>query len=65
MQVGLASLPQSQQDAVRLRHLDGKSVAETAAALGRPPGAVRGLLQRARKSLRDALGRSSRWFYTK
>jgi RNA polymerase sigma-70 factor (ECF subfamily) len=65
VQVGLASLPQSQQDAVRLRHLDGKSIEETAAALGRPPGAVRGLLQRARKSLRDALGRSSRWFYTK
>ncbi len=63
--VGLAGLPQAQQDAVRLHHLDGKSIAETAAVLGRPPGAVRGLLQRARTSLREALGRSSRWFYSK
>jgi RNA polymerase sigma-70 factor (ECF subfamily) len=65
VQVGLASLPKSQQDAVRIRHLDGKSIAQTAVALGRPPGAVRGLLQRARKTLRGALGRSSRWFYSK
>jgi RNA polymerase sigma-70 factor (ECF subfamily) len=65
VQVGLASLPPSQQDAIRLHHLDGKSVAETAAILGRPQGAVRGLLQRARKTLRDGLGRSSRWFYSK
>jgi RNA polymerase sigma-70 factor (ECF subfamily) len=65
VRVGLAALPKAQQDAVRLHHLDGKSIAETAAVLGRPPGAVRGLLQRARKSLHDALGRSSRWFYTK
>jgi RNA polymerase sigma-70 factor (ECF subfamily) len=65
VQVGLAGLPQSQQDAVRLHHLDGKSVAETAVAMGRPPGAVRGLLQRARKSLRQTLGNSSRWFYSK
>jgi RNA polymerase sigma-70 factor (ECF subfamily) len=65
VRVALAGLPQAQQDAVRLHHLDGKSIAETAAELQRPPGAVRGLLQRARKSLRDTLGRSSRWFYSK
>jgi RNA polymerase sigma factor (sigma-70 family) len=65
VQVGLANLPQSQQDAVRLRHLEGNSVAETAAAMGRPPAAVRGLLQRARKSLRQSLRTSSRWFYSK
>jgi RNA polymerase sigma-70 factor (ECF subfamily) len=65
VQVGLASLPESQRAAIRLRHLDGKSVAETAAELGRPPGAVRGLLQRARKTLRGALGHSSRWFSSK
>jgi RNA polymerase sigma-70 factor (ECF subfamily) len=65
VRVALAGLPQAQQDAVRLHHLDGKSIAETAAELKRPPGAVRGLLQRARTTLRDALGRSSRWFYSK
>jgi RNA polymerase sigma-70 factor (ECF subfamily) len=65
VQVGLASLPESQRDAIRIRHLDGKSIAETAVELGRPQGAVRGLLQRARKTLRGALGRSSRWFSSK
>jgi RNA polymerase sigma-70 factor (ECF subfamily) len=65
VQIGLAALPQPQQDAIRLRHLDGKSIAETSVVMGRPPGAIRGLLQRARKSLRETLGRSSRWFYSK
>jgi RNA polymerase sigma-70 factor (ECF subfamily) len=65
VQVGLASLPESQRNAIRIRHLDGKSVAATADELGRSPGAVRGLLQRARKTLRGALGRSSRWFHIK
>jgi RNA polymerase sigma-70 factor (ECF subfamily) len=65
VRVAVAGLPQAQQDAVRMHHLDGKSIAETAAELQRPPGAVRGLLQRARKTLRDSLGRSSRWFYEK
>ena len=65
VRVAVAGLPQAQQDAVRLHHLEGKSIDETAAELSRPPGAVRGLLQRARKSLRDTLGRSSRWFDSK
>jgi RNA polymerase sigma-70 factor (ECF subfamily) len=62
VQVGLAELPSAQREAVMLHHLDGRSVDETAAAMDRSPGAVRGLLQRARQSLREALGRSSRWF---
>jgi RNA polymerase sigma-70 factor (ECF subfamily) len=60
--VGLASLPEDQRDAVRLRLLDGKSVEETATALERTPAAVRGMLYRAKHSIRQALGRSSRWF---
>jgi RNA polymerase sigma-70 factor (ECF subfamily) len=60
--VGLAGLPSAQREAVKLHDLDGRSLNETAAAMDRSPGAVRGLLQRARRSLREALGRSSRWF---
>ena len=63
--VGVACLPDEQQQAVRLRYLQGQSLAETANALGRSPAAVRGLLYRAKLRLRDALGHSSRWFSRK
>ncbi len=62
MQVAVAELPDEQRKAVALHHLEGRSVEATAAELARTPGAVRGLLQRARRSLREALGNSSRWF---
>jgi RNA polymerase sigma-70 factor (ECF subfamily) len=59
--VGLASLPDSQRDALQMHDLDGKSIQETARALHRSPNAVRSLIYRARQALRDALGKSSRW----
>jgi RNA polymerase sigma-70 factor (ECF subfamily) len=62
VRVGLAGLPSAQREAIKLHHLDGRSLDETAAKMDRSPGAVRGLLQRARQSLRQTLGRSSRWF---
>jgi RNA polymerase sigma-70 factor (ECF subfamily) len=62
VQVGMAGLPSAQREAIKLHDIDGRSLDETAAAMDRSPGAVRGLLQRARRSLRAALGRSSRWF---
>lgn len=65
MHVKLAGLPDSQRAAVRLHHLEGMSVDETAWALDRTQGAVRGLLQRARLSLREAMGQSSKWFARK
>jgi RNA polymerase sigma-70 factor (ECF subfamily) len=65
LHVTLAGLPDSQRTAVRLHHLDGMTVDETASALDCTKGAVRGLLQRARLSLRDAMGQSSRWFARK
>jgi RNA polymerase sigma-70 factor (ECF subfamily) len=61
IQVAIAALPDDQREAVRLHHLDGKSIDETAVVMGRTPGAVRGLLQRARRALRDALVRSTLW----
>ena len=62
IRVGLAGLPGDQQEAIRLRYFDGRSVQQTAAAMDRSPGAVRGLVYRAKRALRDTLGRSSRWF---
>jgi RNA polymerase sigma-70 factor (ECF subfamily) len=65
VQAGLALLPEDQRRAVLSRYFEGKSLAETAAAMHRTPGAVRGLIDRAKRSLREALGRSSRWFSKK
>jgi RNA polymerase sigma factor (sigma-70 family) len=50
----LAALPQMQRDAIVLTSIDGRSHAEVASALGVTHGAVRGLLYRARATLRDA-----------
>jgi RNA polymerase sigma-70 factor (ECF subfamily) len=65
IQVAVAGLPEDQRTAVKLHHLEGQSVEATAAEMARTAGAVRGLLQRARRELRAALGRSSRWFAKK
>jgi len=62
VQVGVAALPDDQRHAVVLRYFHGLSVDETAAEMRRTPGAVRGLVDRAKQSLRRALGNSSRWF---
>jgi RNA polymerase sigma-70 factor (ECF subfamily) len=62
VRVGVATLAEEQQRAICLHYLEGRSVDATAAAMRRSPGAVRGLLQRARQSLRATLGASSRWF---
>jgi RNA polymerase sigma-70 factor (ECF subfamily) len=55
VQVAMATLTSDQRQAVQMRFLDEKSVDEVAAALGRTPGAIHMLLQRALKSLRKAL----------
>lgn len=60
--VGLAGLPSDQRAVVVHRYIQQQSIESTAAAMQRTPGAVRGLLHRAKQSLRGALGRSARWF---
>ena len=65
LQVALAGLPDDQRDAIRMRFLDGLSLEETATRMQRTTNAVRGLVHRAKQALRDAMGRSSRWFSTK
>jgi RNA polymerase sigma factor (sigma-70 family) len=52
----MGALPDGQRDAIVQRELEGRSHEEIAARLGSTPGAVRGLIFRARLTLRDAIG---------
>jgi RNA polymerase sigma-70 factor (ECF subfamily) len=65
LQIAIADLPQDQQQAVRLHLLEGQSLADTAAAMRRTPGAINGLVQRAKQQLREAMGRASAWLSRK
>ncbi len=49
-------LPPRQRDAIVMRELEGRSYEEIAARLGATDGAVRQLLNRARRSMRESLG---------
>jgi RNA polymerase sigma-70 factor, ECF subfamily len=62
MQVALASLPETQRDAIRAHYLFNKDVALIAKETGRTTGAIRGLIDRGKKKLAEAMGRSSQWF---
>ena len=53
----LEKLPDDQRDAVRLRHLEGKSLAEIAAWFDRSEVAAAGLLKRGLKGLRKHLAK--------
>jgi RNA polymerase sigma-70 factor (ECF subfamily) len=61
-QVAIAGLPEDYREAVRLRFLEGHSVEKVAAQMRRSPGAVRGLVDRAKRVMRETLGRASRYF---
>ena len=65
MQFAIGLLPEDQRDAILLRYIDGKSLAETAALMDKTEAAVRGLLQRAKVAIRQTLGESVRWFSKK
>lgn len=62
MQIALATLPGDQAEAVRLHCLEHRPIEEIAARWDRTEAAVRGLVHRGKQNLREALGRSSRWF---
>jgi RNA polymerase sigma-70 factor, ECF subfamily len=51
----IGALPDDQQEAVRLRHLEGYSLKQLAEVMGRSETAVAGLLKRGLKRLRDQL----------
>ena len=54
-------LSEDYRQAVRLRLLEGKSLEETASIMTRSPRAVQGLVDRAKKKMRAALGRLSNY----
>lgn len=58
----IAGLPDDQRRAIQLRYLQQQSLEQTAKEMQRTPDAVRGLLHRAKQSMRASLGRSTRWF---
>jgi RNA polymerase sigma-70 factor (ECF subfamily) len=62
LQIGLATLPPDQRQAVQHHFLEQLSLPETGAAMSRSTDAVRSLLHRAKRRLRAFLGRSSKWF---
>jgi RNA polymerase sigma-70 factor (ECF subfamily) len=61
IQQTIDELPEGYRQAVQLRLLAGKSLPETAAIMNRSPRAVQGLLDRAKKKMRVALGRLSHY----
>jgi len=61
MQVAIASLPEEQRQAVLLRFFRQKTLEETGNQMDRSPEAVRGLLRRAKKTLRQQMQRTSLW----
>jgi RNA polymerase sigma-70 factor, ECF subfamily len=63
LQVGMSSLPDDQREAVRRRFVERQDYAAMGEAMGRSPEAARSLVYRAKDSLRDFMGRSSRWFF--
>jgi RNA polymerase sigma-70 factor (ECF subfamily) len=54
----LAALPADQGEAVRLRHLEGWSLADIAQRLGRTPAATAGLIKRGMQALRRQMQHS-------
>ena len=56
----LARLPEDQRAAVELHHLEGRTLAETAAVLGRTRAAVASLVFRGLRNLRKRLGAGER-----
>jgi RNA polymerase sigma-70 factor (ECF subfamily) len=58
LEQALATLPDDQREAVRLRHLEGWALADIALRLGRTPAATAGLIKRGMKALRHRLHES-------
>ncbi|MCA9118937.1 MAG: sigma-70 family RNA polymerase sigma factor [Planctomycetaceae bacterium] len=62
MHVAMASLPAEQRDIVERYYLQSQTLEEIAISTGRTIGSIRGICYRARKTLRELMGRSSLYF---
>ncbi|MEM7316163.1 MAG: sigma-70 family RNA polymerase sigma factor, partial [Planctomycetota bacterium] len=61
MRIAMATLSEDQQEALKLHYFQRLSLDETAEAMGRTTGSIRGLIQRAKEKLRDEMDRASKW----
>lgn len=62
LQLGIANLPDDQREAVLKYCIEERNLDSTADLLAKTDGAVRGLVHRAKKSLKEYLGNSTAWF---
>lgn len=65
IRIAISQLPDDQRVAIQLRYFQLCSLTDTALRMNRSSDSVRGLLQRAKKSLRDAMATSSLWLSRK
>ncbi|MEM9409891.1 MAG: sigma-70 family RNA polymerase sigma factor [Planctomycetota bacterium] len=65
MSIALAKLPKDQREAVRLHFFEKLSLKDTAERMDRTWDSVRGLIQRAKLSLRDSMQSSTLWLSKK
>ncbi len=65
IQIAIDKLTGDQRRAIQLHCLEGKSLEEVAEELQCTKDAVRGLVDRAKRQLREALGHSSQWLSKK
>ena len=65
LNVAIAELTEDYRNVIRLRFLEGHSVEETAQIMGRSPAGVRSLADRAKKQLRESIGRLSLYLSSK
>ena len=61
----VASLPENQRDAINSYYLEEKNLDQIANEMGTTKDALRGLIFRARKTMRSMMGNSSIWFSKK
>ena len=65
MRLAIAELPPDYRDVIQYRYFEMKSIEETAQLMDRSEASVRALTDRAKKQLREALGRISAYLSTR
>ena len=59
MRLAIAELPEDYRQVIQLRYFEMRSIQETAKLMSRSEASVRALTDRAKKQLREAIGRIS------